>query len=148
MALIRLALLSGALLGGAVPSCAPEQTGPASDGGLVQDPDPPAQGGGTGTDALVGAWQVMTIIPIGADFQTSTVVWRFRADGTCRQDVTTLLATEGIPRTTVRDCTWSSGLNAVTVTFPGSLPATFSVAFAAFSADRLVLDGLEYARVD
>ena len=139
MALLLLALLS----------CAPEQTGPASGGGGVENPDPPARGTGTGTgsDALVGDWQVMTVIPIGGDFQTSTVVWHFGADGTCRQNTTTLLVSEGIPRTTLRDCTWVSGLNAVTVTFPGSLPATFPVAFAAFSADRLVLDGLEYARV-
>jgi hypothetical protein len=132
-------------------SCAPEQTGPASDGGLLHNPDPPAHGNGTGTgtgaDALVGSWQVTTVIPIGGDIQTSTVVWRFGADATCRQETTTLLVSEGIPRTTVRDCTWAGALNAITVTFPGSLPATFSVAFAAFSADRLVLDGLEYMRV-
>lgn len=137
MALLLLALLS----------CAPEQTGPASDGGLIENPDPPAQGGGTGSTALVGDWQVTTVIPIGGDFQTSSVVWHFGADGTCRQSTTTLLLGEDIPRTTIRDCTWVNGLNAVTVTFPGSLPATFSVAFAAFSGDRLVLDGLEYARV-
>lgn len=136
VALLLLALLS----------CAPEQTGPASGGGLLENPDPPAHGTGTGSDALVGDWQVMTVIPIGGDFQTSTVVWHFGADGACRQSTTTLLVSEGIPRTTVRECTWVSGLNAVTVTFPGSLPATFSVSFAAFSADRLVLDGLEYAR--
>jgi hypothetical protein len=35
----------------------------------------------------------------------------------------------------------------VTVTFPGSLPATFTVSFAAFDPDRLVLDGMEYERV-
>ena len=137
MALLLLALLS----------CAPEQTGPASGGGLIENPDPPAQGGGTGSTALVGDWEVTTVIPIGGDFQTSTVVWHFGADGACRQSTTTLLVSEDIPRTTIRDCTWVNGLNAVTVTFPGSLPATFTVAFAAFSADRLVLDGLEYARV-
>jgi hypothetical protein len=149
MALLRLAILGATLLTGALAACAPEQTGPASDGGLLHNTDPPARGTGTGTgtDALLGTWQVMTVIPIGADFQTSTVIWQFDANGTCRQDVTTLLASEGIPRLTRRDCTWSSGLNAITVTFTGSLPATFSVAFAAFSADRLVLDGLEYSRV-
>ena len=137
VALLLLALLS----------CAPEQTGPAPDGGLVEDPDPPAQGTGSGSAALVGDWQVMTVIPIGGDVQTSTVVWHFGAGGDCRQSTTTLLVSEGIPRTTARDCTWVSGLNAVTVTFPGSLPVTFAVAFAAFSADRLLLDGLEYSRV-
>jgi len=128
-------------------SCAPEQTGPSSGGGLLQNPDPPAHGTGTGSAALAGDWEVTTIIPIGGDFQTSTVVWHFGTDSTCRQSTTTTLASEDIPRTTVRDCTWLSGLNAVTVTFDGSLPATFSVSFAAFSADRLVLDGLEYSRV-
>ncbi len=128
-------------------SChAPEQTGPGEDGGILIA-DPPAQGSGTGSAALVGDWQLVTIIPVGGDFQTSTTVWHFAADETCRQSTTTELASEGIPRTTTRDCTWTPALNAVTVTFEGSLPATFAVAFAAFSADRLVLDGNEYARV-
>ena len=95
----------------------------------------------------MGDWKLVTIIPIGGDFQTSTIIWRFGGDGTCRQTITTLLVSEGIPRTTVRECTWAPDLNAIMVTFTGSLPATFTVSFAAFSADRLVLDGLEYARV-
>jgi hypothetical protein len=128
-------------------SCrAPEQTGPGADGGILI-PNPPAHGSGTGSTALVGDWQLVTLIPVGGDFQTSTTVWHFAGDGTCRQATTTELASEGIPRTTTRDCTWTPALNAVTVTFDGSLPATFSVSFAAFSADRLVLDGNEYTRV-
>jgi hypothetical protein len=146
VALVLGALLTATLVG--VAGCAPEQTGPGPDGGVLQNPDPPAQGGGgSGANALVGDWQVVTLIPIGADFQTSTVTWHFAADGPCRQTTTTLLVSEGIPRTTVRDCTWAPDLNAITVSFAGSIPATFSVSFAAFSADRLVLDGLEYTRV-
>lgn len=87
------------------------------------------------------------MIPIGGDLQTTTILWEFAADLTCRRTVTTLLVSEGIPRTNVQDCQYVPDINSVTVTFPGSLPATFTVSFAAFDADRLVLDGMEYQRV-
>ena len=131
-----------------IAACAPEQTGPGPDGGVLDPPGPPAQGGQqTGGGALIGEWQVETVIFIQGDLQTTTARWQFAPDGTCRRTVTTLLASEDIPRTTVTDCTYQQDINAVIVMFPGALPATFSVAFAAFSPDRLVLDGLEYQRV-
>ncbi len=131
----------------ALSGCAPEQTGPSSSGGTLGTITPPAIGGQTSASALIGDWTVETIILISADLQTTTVAWRFAADGSCRQSVTTLLVSEGIPRTTARDCTYAENPGTVTVSVPGTLPATFSVAFAAFSRDRLVLDGLEYRRV-
>lgn len=137
----------GLALAAVVSACAPEQTGPAPGGGLLEPPGPPAHGDGTGTNALIGDWKLVTVIPIGGDLQTTTVLWQLAADLTCRRTVTTLLVSEGIPRTTVRDCDYLPGINSVTVTFPGSLPATFTVSFAAFDPDRLVLDGMEYERV-
>jgi hypothetical protein len=131
-----------------IAACAPEQTGLGPDGGLLDPPGPPAQGGQhTGGSALIGEWQVETVIFIQGDVQTTTARWSFSTDGSCRRTITTLLASEDIPRASVSDCTYQQDINAVIVTFPGSLPATFSVAFAAFDADRLVLDGLEYQRV-
>lgn len=137
----------GLALAAVLSACAPEQTGPAPGGGILGPPGPPAHGDGTGTNALVGGWQLVTEIPIGGDLQTTTVLWEFAADRTCRRTVTTLLVSEGIPRTTVQDCQYVPDINSVTVTFPGSLPATFTVTFAAFDANRLVLDGMEYQRV-
>ena len=137
----------GVALVAALSACAPEQTGPAPGGGILGPPGPPAHGDGTGTNALVGGWQLVTVIPIGGDLQTTTVLWEFTADLACRRSVTTLLVSEGIPRTNVQDCRYVPDINSVSVTFPGSLPATFTVTFAAFDANRLVLDGMEYQRV-
>ena len=75
------------------------------------------------------------------------MLWHFAGDGTCDRTTTTLLVSEGIPRTTTIDCTFAPAVGGITVTFTDSAPATFSVSFAAFSPDRLVLDGIEYTRV-
>jgi hypothetical protein len=137
----------GLALAGVLSACAPEQTGPATGGGILEPPGPPAHGDGTSANALIGAWQLVTVIPIGGDLQSTTVLWEFAADLSCRRTVTTLLVSEGIPRTSVQDCEYVPDINSVTVTFPNALPANFTVSFAAFDADRLVLDGMEYQRV-
>ena len=59
-------------------------------------------GGGIGglfaANALIGDWKLVTVIPIGGDLQTTTVLWQFAADLTCRRTVTTLLVSEGTPK--------------------------------------------------
>ncbi len=55
---------------------------------------------------------------------------------------------EGFPRTSERPCTFVAGDFVVTVSFTGAGTLAFDYTFAAFSPDRLVLDGLEYQRID
>src|SRR5512141_1450908 len=75
----------GLALAAVVSACAPEQTGPAPGGGLLEPPGPPAHGDGAGTNALIGDWRLVTVIPIGGDLQTTTVLWQLAADLTCRR---------------------------------------------------------------
>ena len=133
---------------------APDQLGPSAGGGdqLGQPVPPPATGGGGSGGAtlaaLIGDFRVISVIPLNGDFQSTTTTWRFAADSTCRRTVSTTLLSEGIARVTIADCTYTTDVNSVIVTFPGSAPAVFSVSFAAFSPNRLVLDGVEYQRID
>ncbi len=131
-------------------ACAPDQLGLPGGGGsdLGQEGTPPAiSGGGTTSSALVGDWELLTAIPIGTDFQTSTVLWHFGADASCRQTIRSYSVAEGVSRTTIRDCTYANDVGGIRVTFAGSTPAVFAASFAGFSRDRLVLDGIEYRRV-
>ncbi len=134
---------------------APDQTGPSTGGGdaLGQPVTPPATGGGGGgggaaLGALIGDFQTISVIPVNGNFQSTVTQWRFAADSSCRRTVRTTLLSEGIAQTTLADCTYTTSVNSVLVTFPGSPTAVFSVSFAGFSPDRLVLDGVEYQRID
>ncbi len=131
-----------------VAACAPESLGPAASGGdgLGGRVEPPAISGGGGGNPVVGEWELVTVIPIGTDIQTSGVHWSFADDGTCRQTIRTWTYTEGVYHTTVRECTYANATGGVRVVFAGAAPAIFTVSFAAFSPNRLVLDGLEYRR--
>lgn len=139
----RLALTL-ALMGAA---CAPESLGPTASGGdgLGGRVEPPAVSGGGGSP-LVGEWELVTVIAIGTGIQTSGVHWTFAGDASCRQAIRSWSFAEGVYHTTVRECTYANATDGVRVVFAGAAPAVFTVSFAAFSPNRLVLDGLEYRR--
>ena len=95
----------------------------------------------------MGSWRNVTVIQIPGDLQTWTTTWRFDADGTCRQTAESQSLLEGFPRTTSRPCAYVTSGDRITITYVGGGRATFDFAFAAFSPDRLVLDGFEYERL-
>lgn len=103
--------------------------------------------GGGGDAALVGTWRTVLVLEVPGDLQTSTTTWRFDAAGTCRQTVVTESLAEGFPRTTVRDCTWSTNAGQVAIAFTRAGTVTFDFSFAGLDPDRLVLDGFEYQRL-
>ena len=146
LALARVLILAAAL--GALGCDQPEPTAPE----IIATPDFPSgsTGGGSGEadDAtLQGEWERFDVFETEFDIVTTRTHWRFSADGTCRRTITTFSVAEGFPRTTSRDCTWSTGVLEVTITFFGAAPATFDLAFAGFDPDRLILDGFEYRRI-
>lgn len=111
--------------------------------------------GGTGTsgdesptERLVGTWRYETLVEVPGDIQAWSTTWRFDPDGACLQTVVTQSLAEGFPRTSERPCTFVARDFAVTIAFTGAGTVDFEYTFADFSPDRLVLDGLEYQRID
>lgn len=135
--LLTLALLLAACAGD------PEGLAPFEPGGNTGGA---SSGGGT-TAALVGTWRNVVIVEVPGDIQTWTTVWRFDADGICRQTVETESLAEGFPRITERACEYRVAGDAVTIAYLGAGTVTFDFSFAGFSPDRLLLDGFEYARL-
>ncbi len=124
----------------------------AGCGGDTLAPRPDRPGGnqrGTtgGATPIVGEWRNVVIVQVPGDVQTWTTTWRFDNAGTCRQTVVTESLAEGFPRTTDRACTYTTSGSDITIAYAGGGELTFEFSFAAFSPDRLVLDGFEYQRV-
>ena len=97
---------------------------------------------------LVGTWRHETLVEVPGDIQAWSTTWRFDSDGGCLQTVVTQSLAEGFPRTSERPCTFLARDFVVTVSFTGAGTLEFEYTFADFSTDRLVLDGLEYQRID
>jgi hypothetical protein len=119
---------------------------------LAPRPDEPGgnqsgTSGGGATASIVGGWQTVVVIQVPGDVQTWTTTWRFDSEGTCRQTVVTESLAEGFPRTTDRTCTYTISGPTITISYTGGGELTFEFSFAAFSPDRLVLDGFEYQRI-
>lgn len=134
-----------------VPACsAPEATAPETGGAGADFPAGTSGDGSTVSDAetIVGGWERLEVIQFETDVVSTVTRWRFRGDGTCGLDITTLSLAEGIPRTSVRTCVYAVGPLQATITFSGSESATFDLSFPGFDPDRMLLDGFEYRRVD
>lgn len=141
------AFLSAGLIG-ALACSAPDATAPGRDTG--SNPFGPGISGGNGTtaeSALLGEWERFDVFDAGDDIVTQTTQWRFAADGLCRRTLSTFSAAEGIVRTETRDCTYAVANGAILLTLSGSATQSFSLSFAGFDPNRLVLDGLEYHRL-
>lgn len=105
-------------------------------------------GGSDGLAAqVVGTWRNVVVVEVPGDLRTWTTTWRFEADGTCLQTVETESLSEGFPRISERGCTYVPGDFEITITFEGAGPLVLEYSFAAFSTDRLILDGFEYERL-
>jgi hypothetical protein len=106
-----------------------------------------ASGGDGAAETLVGTWRTTLVIEVPGDLQTWTTTWRFDQDGTCHQTQESESLVEGFPRTTERNCTFTTDAAVMTVSFIGGGMLTLDFTFAGFSPDRLVLDGFEYQRI-
>ena len=95
----------------------------------------------------MGTWRNVVVVQVPGDIQTWTTVWRFDADGVCRQTAETESLAEGFPRITERACEYTVASDRVTIAYLGGGSVTFEFSFAGFSPDRLVLDGFEYERL-
>ena len=108
-------------------------------------------GGGAGNapEALLGTWRNTFIIELVGDIQTTTTTWQFRADGSCSKSTEIRSVIEGGPFTDTRSCHFSAAGTNLSVSFMGSTgPVVIGFGFAANSANRLLLDGFEFARVN
>ncbi len=128
----------------------PETTAPSQQAPPLDFPAGSSGGGQVNeTSALVGTWQRFDVFSpdSGDDLVTQTTQWQFDAAGGCQRVITTTSAVEGIPRTTIRDCTFTLGVQEITLSWSDGAVQTFTLTFAAFDPDRLVLDGFEYQRL-
>lgn len=121
------------------------------DGGPTGTDRPGGNDGTSGSPSpaqqLAGTWRTTVVVEVPGDLQTWTTTWRFEADGTCVRTVETESLAEGFPRITQRACTFVPGDFEITIRFEGGGPLVLDYSFAAFSTDRLILDGFEYERL-
>ena len=136
----RLGLVGGLLLG--VTACE-----------TVKDPFGPNTipgAGNTGSNsAIVGEWEVVLIVNEGGDFQVWTTNWIFRPDRTCRYHQTIESTLEGVTRERVRTCIWRESNFTLIVTYDDTGASdTMDLEFPGFDGDRMILQGVEYLRID
>lgn len=112
--------------------------------------DPAVAGGGRGllASGVVGTWQNVLVFDVPPDFTRTTTTWRFTAGGGCQRVTETFSLIEGVPRSTVRDCTYTVEAAGLLVTYAGATqPVRLAAQFSGFAPDRLLLDGFEFLRV-
>jgi hypothetical protein len=97
----------------------------------------------------VGQWETILLVDVPGDSQTWTTTWLFQADQTCRFTRSILSIVEGLPRVTLRPCTWRTANATVLVSYtePAGTSSVLPYDFVAFDPDRLLLEGIEYRRV-
>lgn len=107
-------------------------------------------GGGTGGGAsvLVGKWSATFIFRSMNDVQTQVTTWSFQASGACNRTVAVTSVLQGQTLTTSLPCTWRTNGTDISIMFGGNVGSvTFRWTLADFSPDRLLLDGVTYARI-
>ena len=120
----------------------------------VKDPFGPTTIPGTGgtnisRNALVGEWEVVLIVNEGGDFQVWTTNWIFAPDHTCRWRQSIESTLEGVTRERFRTCIWTTSNNTVIVTYDDTgASATMDLEFPTFDGDRIILQGVEYQRIN
>lgn len=106
-------------------------------------------GGGNAATLILGTWEATVILSLSDnDFLTTRTTLVFRADAGCRQLVESRQFSEGVTRTTIRDCTYRLNQGVVIVLYDGALQElTYPFSFPLNNRNVLVLSGLEYGRV-
>ena len=120
----------------------------------VKDPFGPNTTPGTaGTNvsrsAVVGEWEVTLIVNEGGDLQFWTTNWIFGANHVCRWKQTIESTLEGVTRERTRTCVWSESNFTLIVTYDDTGASdTMDLEFPTFDVDRMILQGVEYLRIN
>lgn len=120
----------------------------------VKDPFAPNNTPGTGgtgvsNRAIVGEWEVVLIVNEGGDFQVWTTNWIFRPDHTCRYRQTIESTLEGVTRERLRTCIWTeSNFNLIVTYDDTGATDTMDLEFPTFDGERMILQGVEYLRIN
>ena len=105
-------------------------------------------GGNGGAAVLVGSWSATFITRLMNDVQSQVTTWSFQASGSCNRTVAVTSVLEGRTLTTSLPCTWRTNSTDISIMFGGNVGSvTFRWSLADFSPDRLLLDGVTYARI-
>ena len=120
-------------------------------GGGPTGPLPPSGNSGfsdteTPAGRIAGTWRATVLIEVPADIQAWVTTWNFDPDGACLQTSEVRSVVDTLPRVTERRCSFTADGSVITIAYSGgpALPLNYTVA----SPERLILDGLEYQRVD
>jgi hypothetical protein len=137
----RLGLVGGLLLG--VAGCETVKNP------FAPNPTPGAGASNVSRSIVVGEWEVTLIVTAGGDFQIWTTNWLFRPDNTCRFRQTIESTLEGTIRDRFRTCIWTESNNNLVVTYDDTGAVdTMDLEFPTFDADRMILQGVEYLRIN
>ena len=97
---------------------------------------------------LIGSWQVVLLVRIDSDVQRWQTRWSFGADSRCHFERTTRSLAEGISRTVTRDGSYVDRGQDAVVTFTDRTTATLPYSVPLNSTRLLIIEGLQYERIE
>lgn len=131
------------------------------DGGAPVDPGTvpsvgtdPATSGGDGTSgaasaSLIGTWENVWIENLPTDLQRITTRWRFLPGGTCSREVATFSVVADQTIVTLRACSFRTDSRLVYVRYDDAISeVSFNLGNVNFDPRRLLLDGIEFVRIN
>lgn len=143
-----MALLCAVLIGGC------NGGAPVDPGTVPSVGTNPATSGGDGTSGpaaafLVGTWENVWIENLPTDLQRITTRWRFLSGGGCSREVATFSVVADQNVVTLRGCTFRTDSRLVYVRYNDAIAeVSFSLGNVNFDPRRLLLDGIEFVRID
>ena len=103
---------------------------------------------GAGDMFLVGTWENVWLAQLPTDLQRITTRWRFLADGSCTQVISTYSQLADQTSVTSRRCTWSSNGRTLYVHYQdATVVVSFPYTNVDFRDDLLLLGGIRFARI-
>jgi hypothetical protein len=112
--------------------------------GLPLGPSIGGSGSATSGSSIAGTWRRTFIVQTTDDVITSETTWLFSQGPGCERTVVSSSVLLGTAQVQRSPCTYQVGSGRVTVQFQVGGPVSFS---ANVSGGRLLLDGVEFARV-
>jgi len=146
--LAGLALLCAVLIGGC------DGGAPVNPGTVPSVGTNPATSGGDGASGpaaafLIGTWENVWIENLPTDLQRITTRWRFLSGGACSREVATFSVVADQTLLTRRGCTFRTDGRLVYVRYDdASADVRFDTSNVNFDPRRLLLDGIEFVRID
>lgn len=97
---------------------------------------------------LIGTWQVVVVVATESDVQQWRTRWSFGTDASCQFERTTLSLVEGISRTVRRECSYVDRGQEAFVTYTDRTTATLPYSAPLNSTRFLIIEGLQYERIE